>query len=136
VNSISPASSIDLLEIYKSPAVNQISGFCSRTEQLDLNELIAAYHLVRESTPHRHEWNKRYFVGHSGVPSSGGYSNRREEHLAVALWNSSQAGRSFALPDGCTLIALRDADFSMGLEGQKPKLLRDCSLTNLSDLMS
>jgi hypothetical protein len=268
MNSISLANSLNLLKPIDVPAINQISGFCSLTKLLDPNELVTAYHRVRESAPHRHERNKRYFVGHSGVTSSGGYSNRREEHLAVALWNSSQAGCTFALPDGCTLefldyqfplkarrgdkgvgkvdlfgvagkskpcvielkihpantgmgdtplraflealaycaiveenagdiaqeafdkfgyeftesrptlivlateeywsaymnhpkagnwwpelrrladsleksiglesyfIALRDADFSMGLEGQKPQLLRDCSLISLADLMS
>ena len=259
---------IDLLTVYKEPRINHISGFCDAINELESYELTCAYHHLRASAPHRHERNKRYFVGHTGVTSSGGYSNRREEHLAVALWNSSQAGRSFALPDGrrlefldyqfplkarqgdkgigkvdlfgvagnskpcvielkihsvnqgmadtplraflealayCAIveanmtdiaqevvdkfgyesieshpalvvmateeywsaymnhprtgdwwpilrrladsletsfglesyfIALRDADFSMGLEGQKPKLLRDCSLANLSDLMS
>jgi hypothetical protein len=33
-------------------------------------------------------------------------------------------------------IALRDVDLSMGLEGQKPLLLGDCSLIGLTDLMS
>ena len=94
---------IDLLTVYKEPRINHISGFCDAINELDSYELTCAYHHLRESAPHRHERNKHYFVGHSGVTSSGGKSNRREEHLAVALWNSSQVGRSFALPDGHTL---------------------------------
>lgn len=33
-------------------------------------------------------------------------------------------------------LVLSDADFSMGLEGQKPRLLGDCSLISLADMMS
>lgn len=33
------------------------------------------------------------------MTSSGSSSNRKEEHLAVALYNASRAGAAFALPD-------------------------------------
>lgn len=86
---------IDLLELYKRPAINQISGFCEEIHQLKSVELVAAYLRAKDSAPRRHLRDKRYFVGHTGVTSSGENSNRREEHLAVALWNASQDGAAF-----------------------------------------
>jgi len=106
LDSTNNLSGTDLLELYKRPGINHISGFCDVMRQLDAGELAAGYQQLMGSAPNRHKRNKRYFVGHTGVTSSGGYSNRREEHLAVALWNSSRAGRSFALPDGGSLELL------------------------------
>jgi hypothetical protein len=106
VNPISATSAIDLLTLYKSPSVNQVSGFCHHIDQLDPNDLVAAYHQVREAAPRRHPRGKRYFVGHSGVTSNGGHSNRREEHLAVALWNNCNDGSPLVMPDGRVLDLL------------------------------
>jgi hypothetical protein len=47
---------------------------------------------------------------------------------------ADQIEESFGLES--LFIALRDADLSMGLDGQKPKLLGDCSLIRLTDLRS
>ncbi len=47
---------------------------------------------------------------------------------------ADQLEESFGLESH--FIALLNADFSMGLEGQKPKLQGDCSLISLADLMS
>ena len=85
-------------------------------KQLDPDELVAAYHRLRKSAPHRHKRGKQYFVGHSGITSSGKYSNRREEHLAVALWNSAQENRSLIMPDGLTLRLL---DYQFPLKAQR-----------------
>ena len=38
--------------------------------------------------PRRHDRGKRYLQGRTGTTSSGASSNRREEHLAVALCNA------------------------------------------------
>ena len=78
--------------------------------------MVSAYHRVRESAPHRHMRDKRYFVGHSGKTSSGGSSNRREEHLAVALWNASQEGAPLILPDGRQLNLL---DYQLPLKAKR-----------------
>jgi hypothetical protein len=40
---------------------------------------------------------KKYFVDHTGRPSSGAHSNRREEHLAIALWNWNREHGPFQL---------------------------------------
>ena len=49
------------------------------------------YEALRGTAPHRHARGKKYFVGHSGVPSTVGTSPRLEEHLAIALCNDSPA---------------------------------------------
>jgi len=107
---------LDLLELYKHPAINHISGFYELAKQIDHQELTNAYYRARESAPHRHARKKRYFVGHSGVTSSGGYSNRREEHLAIALWNSTQERKPLVLPEGHTLELL---DYQFPLKAQR-----------------
>ncbi|MGD2056630.1 MAG: hypothetical protein PVJ15_07470, partial [Gammaproteobacteria bacterium] len=43
---------------------------------------------LRTSSPRRHAGGKCYFEGRHGVTGSGRHSNRREEHLAVALRNA------------------------------------------------
>ena len=85
-------------------------------ERLDPKDLTDAYHRLRESAPHRHERNKSYFVGHSGITSSGKASNRREEHLAVALFNASQEGVPLKLPDGSSLKFL---DYQLPLKARQ-----------------
>jgi len=98
--------SIDLLKLYKQPSTNQISGFCEVTRRLDPSDLVTAYHRLRESAPSRHASGIRYFVDHAGVTSSGGFSNRREEHLAVALWNAAQEGTPLTMPNDDSLRIL------------------------------
>lgn len=97
---------IDLLDLYKHSSINSISKFSDASKQIDPNELVDAYFRVRDAAPKRHSRDKRYFVGHSGVTSSGNSSNRREEHLAVALWNATQDGHPFMLPNGSGLTLL------------------------------
>jgi hypothetical protein len=80
-----------LLDLYKERQINQVSGFCDFANQLRLDDLIENYEQLKNTAPRRHARNLKYFVGHSGVTSSGSHSNRREEHLAVALWNQCQA---------------------------------------------
>jgi hypothetical protein len=81
---------MDLLELYKIRQANQISGFCDFARSLKLQDLIEGYRQLKSAAPRRHLRNLKYFVGHNGVTSSGAFSNRREEHLAVALWNQCQ----------------------------------------------
>jgi len=95
--------SLDLLELYKSVEVNRITTFCDVTAQLDPGNLATAYARARDSAPRRHDRNKRYFVDHSGQTNRSENSNRREEHLALALWGASQSGSPMVLPTGETL---------------------------------
>jgi hypothetical protein len=116
MNSMKHDLPVDLLKLYKHSATNQISGFCDVINQLNPDDLVRAYHRVRESAPSRHARNKLYFVGHSGVTSSGEYSNRREEHLAVALWNASQDGPPMRMPGG---DRLRILDYQFPLKASR-----------------
>jgi hypothetical protein len=90
---------IDLLELYKSPDVNRISTFSEVAGQLDPDNLAAAYARARNSAPRRHDRNKSYFVDHAGLTMRSDNSNRREEHLALALWGASQTGALMTLPN-------------------------------------
>jgi hypothetical protein len=97
---------LDLLALYKNQQVNNTSEFCDIAKQFVIEDLVAAYHKLCNSAPNRHENNKQYFVNHTGITSSKAHSNRREEHLAVALWNHSQEDGALVMPDGRNLRLL------------------------------
>jgi len=77
----------DLVSLANSRDVVRISLFAETAEQMDVGDLVLRYERQRESAPSRALVGKRYFVGHRGVTSSSGTTNRIEEHLAVALAN-------------------------------------------------
>ena len=52
--------------------------------------LYEEYRSLYENAPSRASRKKTYFVGHCGVPSTTGDSNRYEEHSAIALVNSNR----------------------------------------------
>lgn len=54
---------------------------------VDIERLCQEYRSLRECAPSRHERRKKYFVGHEGIPSTTGGTNRREEHCAIAMCN-------------------------------------------------
>lgn len=72
-------------------------GLYKRTKKLKKNivdivraNLFDEYERLRGCAPRRSERGKRYFVGHAGVissPDDADKSNRKEEHLAIALRN-------------------------------------------------
>jgi hypothetical protein len=62
--------------------------FGSELDISDLDALFKEYNSLRENAPCRTSHEKKYFVdGHDGIPSSSGSTNRREEHIAIALCN-------------------------------------------------
>lgn len=93
---------ISLIELYKKKELNQISQFLQFMKNIDLNEIVDSYKQLRdEEAPQR---ENAYFVDtHNGITSSGSSSNRKEEHLAIALFNESRAKKVFKLPDGRVL---------------------------------
>ena len=95
-----------LVALYSTPEVNRITGFATAAARLDADELTALYYDLRTSAPRRHTKHKRYIEGRHGVTSSGHYSNRREEHLAVALRNAFNETTQLQLPDSNTLRIL------------------------------
>ena len=94
------------MALYGAPEVNRITGFAAATARLSSDELATLYRELCASAPRRHRRNKRYFEGRSGTTSSGEQSNRREEHLAVAVRNAFCSTRPLALEHGHTLTLL------------------------------
>lgn len=88
-----------LIELYNSAAVNRISEFAVVASDLGVPQLARLYSKLVGAAPRRHERGKCYLSGRIGITSSGTYSNRNEEHLAVALFNASRGGATFDLPD-------------------------------------
>jgi hypothetical protein len=103
---------VDLLELYKRPVANQLSGFCEYAGQLDADDLVAGYRRLVDAAPRRHSLGKKYFVGHSGEPCTGARSNRREEHLAMALWNWSDENGPLPIA-GAGELTLLDYQFPL-----------------------
>ena len=109
VGQMDPTTSLqphELVSLYSAPEVNRITGYGPATARLDARDLAALYTDLCTSAPRRHRRGKQYFEGRSGITSSGQYSNRREEHLAVALRNAFSDNLPLQLPDGRTLRIL------------------------------
>ncbi len=99
--------SFDLIELFKERTVNQISNFSGYAGRLNVLKLERYYMELFNQAPKRAGRRKDYFVdGHNGITSSGSYSNRSEEHLAVALFNATKKGKDFSLADGQKLYFL------------------------------
>ncbi|CAJ2377062.1 MAG: conserved hypothetical protein [Arenicellales bacterium IbO2] len=79
------AGDYDLRELHRRVReANNITQFCEFMRQLDMEKLSDAYEEQKARAPRR----KEYFVGHTGKPTTrNAKSNRREEHLAMALCN-------------------------------------------------
>jgi hypothetical protein len=64
---------------------------------VNADALCAEYVALRENAPRRSQSGKSYFVGHTGITSGTGATNRLEEHCAISLVN---LGRRWPRPDG------------------------------------
>jgi hypothetical protein len=96
-----------LINLYNERTVNQISNFCDFADSLDALKLKRLYMQLFKDAPKRGDRGKKYFVDeHDGVTSSGSFSNRGEEHLAVALFNATKNGKEFFLNDSQKLSFL------------------------------
>ena len=107
-----------LVDRHNDPAVNRIVEFAEVASTLASNVgmLAHAYGDLVRFAPRRHDRGKRYLYGRTGVTSSGRSSNRREEHLAVALYNASRGGVAFVLPDQRRLEII---DYQMPLKARR-----------------
>ena len=93
----------DLLQLHISRPVNQASKFASFIVELDPTGIAGGYRSLMTLAPSRRSRSLPYFEGRTGKPRTGAISNRYEEHLALALYNECQSGRSFTLPNGRSL---------------------------------
>jgi len=88
-----------LIELYKRKEVNQISRFLDFMKNMDIHKICDGYRQLRDiDAPQR--MNPYFVESHNGISSSGAASTRREEHLALAIFNASRANNKFHLPDG------------------------------------
>jgi hypothetical protein len=106
----------DLNELYKDPRVNHVSNFGQLAAWINPVDIVESYARARERAPRRHVKGKQYFVEHSGANHRSEESNRKEEHLALALCNASLAGCSTDLPSGETLEII---DYQVPLKSQR-----------------
>ena len=98
-----------LINLHNGPAVNRITEFAPFAGALasDVGMLAHCYEDLVRAAPRRHDRDMCYLRGRTGITSSGASSNRREEHLAVALYNASRGGAAFALPDRRPLTIIK-----------------------------
>lgn len=94
-------------------------GLDAAIAAVDPEALCAEYVALREWAPRRSLAGKPYFVGHTGVASARGYSNRLEEHCAIALVNLCRRwprpdGGWFRLLDYQVPLKARQADSGIG----------------------
>lgn len=105
-----------LINLYNDPAVNRISQFAAFAEQLPIDTLCNGYRELLRTAPRRHKEGRSYLEGRTGRTSTGSYSNRGEEHLAVAIYNAHREDNPLALPDGRNLVIL---DYQTPLKAQQ-----------------
>ncbi len=96
----------NLIDLANQSDVKRITEFGKAAQGLHTKDIADAYDLTKAIAPKRHARGKSYIGTRKGVTSSGSTSTRREEHLAVAMFNRSSAGVPFVLPDGRTLEIL------------------------------
>ena len=93
-----------MISLFNEPKVNNLTTFCDVAKNLTSSELASRYNETLNNPPSRHLENKRYFIEtHNGIPSSNKESNRREEHLALALYHTSKSSDGLSLPSSKTL---------------------------------
>lgn len=107
-------TSLALIELANSPEVMQEREFEMTAASLDVDQLLVMYEALRDTAPHRHDRNKKYFVGHSGIPPEVEGSPRHEEHLAIALCNQ-EADLPVRDSDGLRLL-----DYQVPFKAKQP----------------
>lgn len=91
--------SFSLVALYSQSRVNNVSQFGAYASLLGVVELTRKYKDLVLSAPHRHEAGLKYFVDGHDLFIGRENSNRTEEHLAGALFNTCQKGGKFDLPN-------------------------------------
>lgn len=97
-----PNSAHPLVELFRSAEVNSFASMRLAATALSEEELLLRFEQQRKAAPRRGEHGS-YFGRHTGKTTSGRPTNRREEHLAIALWRAYRES-GFALPDGKILF--------------------------------
>jgi len=103
----------DLIALATHPDHNAVTRFSNACAELNAEDLAEGYDALMTRAPRRHNFNRRYFVGHDGRPGSGAWTNRIEEHLAIALVNDQS---TWTMPHGGSLDLL---DYQVPLKAQR-----------------
>ena len=108
-----------LIDVANSPSVKGSRQFAETAADIDVETIREMYLTLRDTAPQRHGRNRRYFVGHSGIPSTRGSTNRIEEHLAIALCNDQPviefaAANTLSLLDYQVPLKATQADAGIG----------------------
>jgi hypothetical protein len=81
----------------RDPTANQASGLARTITNIDTGSLVQEFQLDKTSAPRRHDRDKRYIgLQRDGILRFTQRSDRHEEHLMIALFNSA----GLACPDG------------------------------------
>ena len=99
-------------------------GLAAAASEIDQDDLCAEYEARIQSAPDRAARDKAYFVGHNGKRHR---SNRREEHLAIALCNLKER---WPRPDGGWLRLL---DYQFPLYARESDRLRKIDLVGVTN---
>ena len=103
-----------LVELFRFPEVNSFSLSAIAVPALSEKDLLLRFEQQRKAAPCR-GLHRSYFVGHTGKTTSGALTNRREEHLAIAIWSAYRES-GFALPDGTVLFPI---DYQLPLKSHR-----------------
>lgn len=103
-----------LVELFQSAKVNSFVSSSVEAAALSEDELLLRFDQQSKAAPRR-GLHRSYFVGHSGKTTSGQATNRREEHLAIALWSAYRES-GFTLPDSMILFPV---DYQLPLKSHR-----------------
>jgi hypothetical protein len=103
-----------LISLFNSSSVNTFSLCAAIAATLSEEEILRLFNAQSGMAPFR-AMERSYFVGHSGKTTSGASTNRREEHLAIALWRAFRDS-AFELPDGTRLSPV---DYQVPLKARR-----------------
>jgi hypothetical protein len=103
-----------LVELFRSAEVNSFASSALAASALSKDELLLRFEQQRKAAPCRGLY-RPYFGRHTGKTTSGLATNRREEHLAIALW-SAYRDSGFAIPDGTLLFPI---DYQLPLKSHR-----------------
>ena len=93
--------------------VSAVSRFARAAREITGAQLDEWYRRELAAAPKRVEQGKPYFVGHDGIPGTGDFTNRGEEHLAIALFNEYRPPNAGLPLPGGEPLAILDYQFPL-----------------------
>jgi hypothetical protein len=103
-----------LVELFRSAEVDRFTSSTVAASALSGSELLRLFE-EQSKTASRRGLHRSYFVGHTGSTTSGLPTNRREEHLTIAIWRRYRES-GFRLPDGTILFPI---DYQLPLKSHR-----------------